>query len=251
MAVNKQLDQQGETAKKLYEKIADSTQNYNNRRKEQTKALHDALAPIWAALADGKAVNGQKDKLSWCKWANPAAKHPERYFYMVMQDKAGLKSLQSKPKKIVVLRNGLVLSAKGLSHSRSLPATTFEVVNVEKHGVGLKAFDAKQNIWMLEVRVRPVAEAAAKPTQKERIAVAKKFTHITDPATYGHVNQARTLCSLPVKPLETVTLHSDNKTRATCKECADRIDYAQKKLRESVEGMMKKHAAEKAKAAAA
>lgn len=99
MATNKQLDQQGETAKKLYNKIADSTQNYNDRRKEQTKALRDALAPIWAALADGKAVNGQKNRLSWCRWANPVAKHPERYFYQVMQDKAGLKSLQSKRKK--------------------------------------------------------------------------------------------------------------------------------------------------------
>jgi len=68
MATNKQLDQQGEEAKKLYEKLTDSFKHYNERRKEQTEALHDALAPVWSALADGKAVNGCKDKLSWCRW---------------------------------------------------------------------------------------------------------------------------------------------------------------------------------------
>lgn len=99
MATNKQIDEQGEAAKKLYERLESSSKDYNTRRKEQTKALREALTPVWAALADGKTVNGCKDKLSWCKWANPSAKHPERYFYSVMNDKKGLKSLQSKRKK--------------------------------------------------------------------------------------------------------------------------------------------------------
>jgi hypothetical protein len=104
MATSKQLDNQGEEARKLYKKLTDSSQDYNSRRKEQTQALRDALAPVWSALADGRAVNGQKDKLSWCKWANKSAKHPERYFYKLMRDPA-LNSVQSD--KIVTLKPGL------------------------------------------------------------------------------------------------------------------------------------------------
>jgi len=95
MATNKHLDEQGESAKKLYEQIADSSKTYNERRKERTAELRDVLTPVWQALAAGKTVNGCTDKLTWCKWVNPAAKHPDRYFYMVMQDKTGPKSLQS------------------------------------------------------------------------------------------------------------------------------------------------------------
>jgi hypothetical protein len=95
MAASKQIDEQGETAKRLYKKLTDSSKDYNERRREQREELREALAPVWAALEDGRAVNGWKDKLSWCRWVNPTAKHPERYFYMVMQDKKGLKSLQS------------------------------------------------------------------------------------------------------------------------------------------------------------
>jgi hypothetical protein len=95
MATLKQLDSQGEAAVKLYKQIAASSKDYNSRRKERTEELRTTLAPIWEALAQGKTVNGCNDKLSWCKWANPSAKHPERYFYAVMSDKKGLKSLQS------------------------------------------------------------------------------------------------------------------------------------------------------------
>ena len=99
MATAKQLDQQGEEAKKLYQSIASSAKNYNERRKERTEELKGILTPIWAALADGKAVNGCKNKVEWAKWVNPTAKHPERYFYMIMNDKKALKSLQSKREK--------------------------------------------------------------------------------------------------------------------------------------------------------
>ncbi|MGC2528233.1 MAG: hypothetical protein WA639_10830 [Candidatus Acidiferrum sp.] len=99
MATAKQIDQQGEEAKKLYESIASSAKNYNERRKDKTEELKGLLAPIWAALADGKTVNGCKNKVEWAKWVNPTAKHPERYFYLVMNDKKGLKSLQSKREK--------------------------------------------------------------------------------------------------------------------------------------------------------
>jgi hypothetical protein len=86
MATAKHLDNQGEAAQKMYKKIADSSKDYNARRREQTEALRDTLTPVWEALASGKAVNGCKDKLSWCKWANPSAKNPERYFYKLMSD---------------------------------------------------------------------------------------------------------------------------------------------------------------------
>jgi len=97
MATSKQLDNQGEEARKLYKKLTDSSQDYNSRRKEQTQALRDALAPVWSALADGRAVNGQKDKLSWCKWANTSAKNPERYFYKLMKERKP-NSVQSRKK---------------------------------------------------------------------------------------------------------------------------------------------------------
>jgi hypothetical protein len=239
MAVNKQLDEQGESARKLYKKIADSSKDYNTRRREQSKTLRDTMTPIWAALASGKVVNGCKDKLSWCRWANPTAKHPQRYFYKLMGERVN--SVQSAAKKVVGLHDGLLLSAKGLPGSRNLPATEFEIVNVQKHGVALKPLTPKQDIWVMELRVRPVAAVA---TQKERIAVAKQFEHRVDPATAG--KHARTLCGLPTQSLQTSMAYP-----VTCKDCASRLDYAEKKSKEIVGEMIKRSAAEKAKAAEA
>jgi hypothetical protein len=113
MATAKHLDNQGEAAAKLYKKLTDSSKDYNARRKEQTEALRDTLTPVWEALAAGKTVNGCADKLSWCKWANPSAKHPERYFYKLMSDK-GLKSVQSFH--IVTVKPGMILLIDGVRY---------------------------------------------------------------------------------------------------------------------------------------
>jgi hypothetical protein len=75
-----------------------SSQDYNSRRKEQTEKLRSTVSIVGHAFKQGKTVNGQKDKLSSCKWANPTAKHPERYFYKLMRD-PGLNSVHSRPKK--------------------------------------------------------------------------------------------------------------------------------------------------------
>ena len=103
---NTQLDNAGEKARRLYRKIADSAKSYNERRKEQTEALRKALAPVWAALGKGQAVNGCADKLSWCRWANNSAKHPERYFYKLMSDGTELSSAEPS-RRIVTLAPGM------------------------------------------------------------------------------------------------------------------------------------------------
>jgi hypothetical protein len=92
MATTKQLDNAGEEARKLYSTIVSSGKDYNKKRKDRTEELRKALDPVWSALAKGHAVNGCSTKLEWCKWANPEAKNPERWFYNVMGDK--LKSVQ-------------------------------------------------------------------------------------------------------------------------------------------------------------
>jgi hypothetical protein len=170
MATDKFADNQGEAARQLYKKLEASSQDYNTRRREQTGKLRSMIEIVWHAFKQGKTVNGQKDKLSWCKWANPTAKHPERYFYKLMRD-PGLNSVQSKPKG-VRLGDGLVLSVKGLPGSRSLPTTEYEVLNIRKHGVALKPMDVKQGIYVLEIRVRPVGatQQAEKPKTKAAAA---------------------------------------------------------------------------------
>jgi hypothetical protein len=113
MAVNKQLDAQGEVAKKLYTSLSDASETYNERRKGQTELLRKALVPVWAALRDGREVNGCKDKLTWAKWANPSAKHPERYFYKLMGER--LNSVQSDHRPLDAGIEKFKASAKGAS----------------------------------------------------------------------------------------------------------------------------------------
>jgi len=176
MATNKRLDEQGEAAKKLYSTITQSSKHYNERRRAQTEELRSVLEPVWQALAEGKTVNGCADKLSWSKWANPESKHPERWFYSVMRDKAGLKSVQRMKTKAVVIREGMIFSAQGL-HS-NLVQREYEVLNVRKHGVNLIPVDEKQGVWLLSFRVRPVVakgesvELRLKPKAKAAAAAA-------------------------------------------------------------------------------
>ena len=80
------LDKQGEAARDLYKKITTEVADYNERRKEQTVILRDALTPVWAALKSGTPVNGQTTIEGWCKWANPTAKYPERQFQKIMSE---------------------------------------------------------------------------------------------------------------------------------------------------------------------
>jgi len=112
MATDKFADNQGEAARQLYKKMTASSQDYNSRRKEQTNKLRSTVSIVWHAFKQGKTVNGQKDKLSWCKWANPTAKNPERYFYKLMREE--LNSVQSD--KIVTLKPGVHVVIDGVKY---------------------------------------------------------------------------------------------------------------------------------------
>lgn len=93
----RELDAKGEAARRLYKRMVSAAKDYNAQRRAQTESLRKALSPVWAALGRDEVVNGCKDKLSWCRWANPTAKHPERWFYKLMRDPE-LNSVQPKPK---------------------------------------------------------------------------------------------------------------------------------------------------------
>jgi hypothetical protein len=83
-----------------------------------------------------------------------------------------LDGVDTRKQEAVLLRNGLVLVVAGLPRSRSLPAKSYEIVNVQKHGVTLKPVSKNQNIWALEIRVRHVVEGEP-ATKKEKTVTPK------------------------------------------------------------------------------
>jgi hypothetical protein len=138
VAADKFADNQGEAARQLYKKLEASSQDYNTRRKEQTGKLRSMIEIVWHAFKQGKTVNGQKDKLSWCKWANPTAKHPERYFYKLMRDPE-LNSVQSP--KVVTLKPGDTVVIDGIRYA--VPKRKFVVTRTAKGGVNVTLLGLK------------------------------------------------------------------------------------------------------------
>jgi Sec-independent protein translocase protein TatA len=233
MAVKRNLDQVGRIAQMTFVELTKykrHQQKYNERRREATERLRKHLTTVWKALENGESVNGYTTKETWAKhFFNPTASHPERWIQKIVANKPkGTNSVRV----VKVERDMILQFGKRKFKLVSMGQRFADVPYEDEAGFETVAAGAGDEVTnTLQLNLKELDPP--KPSQKERLQAAKKFKHGIDPATFGPVHKARTLCGLPVKPLETANLHDAK--HITCPECTPHIEEANAKCREILE----------------
>jgi hypothetical protein len=210
-------------------KAKGGAEKYNERRKDATKKLRDAVTKVWAALEAGETVNGFAEKKDWAKWLNPTAKHPEHWIQSLV---SGKDTNKAKSLRVVKVVSGMVLQF-GKRKFKLVTVGDITVPADYEDEDGLHEIEPQYrhgSTHNCQLNLEEIPAPEKKPTQKERLQAARKFKHGIDPATFGPAHKARTLCGLPVKPLETANLYDAK--RITCPECTPLIEEANAKCRE-------------------